>query len=67
MWRFQRRKHLRHGYPAPFKQMFIGLPENIIAIDAVYERPTDNYILFFTGISYCLFTNVEYKCPLLLG
>ena len=49
MWRFSRRKQLRQGYPAPFKQMFIGLPKNITALDAIYERPTDNYILFFTG------------------
>ena len=29
--------------------MFIGLPENITKIDAVYERPIDNCIIFFTG------------------
>ena len=49
MWRFKRRKQIRRGYPAPFKQMFIGLPENVTKIDAVYERPIDNCIIFFTG------------------
>ena len=29
--------------------MFIGLPENVTKIDAVYERPIDNCIIFFTG------------------
>ena len=49
MWRFKRRKQIRRGYPVSFKQMFIGLPENITKIDAVYERPIDNCIIFFTG------------------
>jgi hypothetical protein len=49
MWRFQSRGVVRQGYPAPFKQMFIGLPDHITSVDAVYERPGDNYIIFFTG------------------
>ena len=51
MWRFNARAQLRPGYPAPFKQMFMGLPEHIQNVDAVYERPGDNHILFFTGLS----------------
>ena len=49
MWRYGKRGQLRRGYPAPFKQMFIGLPDNVHKVDAVYERPGDNYILFFIG------------------
>ena len=49
MWRFNARAQLRPGYPAPFKQMFMGLPEHVRKVDAVYERPEDNHILFFTG------------------
>ena len=49
MWRFNARAQLRPGYPAPFKQMFMGLPEHVRKVDAVYERPGDNHILFFTG------------------
>merc|ERR1712062_49086 len=52
MWRYGKRGQLRRGYPAPFKQMFIGLPDNVHKVDAVYERPGDNYILFFTGNQY---------------
>ena len=29
----------------------MGLPDDITKVDAVYERPGDNHILFFTGKS----------------
>lgn len=52
MWRFAKQGQIRRAYPAPFKQMFIGLPEDVKNVDAVYERPTDNNILFFTGMAH---------------
>ena len=63
MWRFQSRKYLRPGYPASFRQMFQGLPENVTKIDAVYERPDDNYILFFAGKQIWVYDGIRFYAP----
>lgn len=63
MWRFMKRGQVREGYPAPFHQMFMGLPENIKKIDAVYERPGDNYLMFFTGTQYWVFDGNRFFSP----
>lgn len=49
LWRFSERKALYPGYPAPFKQMFVGFADNVTKIDAVFERPDDGMIVFFAG------------------
>lgn len=48
MWRFARRGSPRQGYPAKTLDMFHGLPKSG-KVDAVYERPNDNSLVFFIG------------------
>lgn len=43
--------------------MFQGLPEQISKIDAVYERPTDNNLLFFTGKQVWIFDGIRFFAP----
>ncbi|XP_023225880.1 matrix metalloproteinase-2-like isoform X1 [Centruroides sculpturatus] len=53
-WRLHRHK-VRRGYPVRIDRFWYNLPENLKRIDAVYERPTDSKIVFFSGNKYWLF------------
>ncbi|GFS98500.1 matrilysin [Nephila pilipes] len=55
MWRFRERNEGIPGYPVDFHVFFTGLPRSIQSIDAVYQRPFDYNILFFTGQQYWTF------------
>ncbi|KAK9890647.1 hypothetical protein WA026_012006 [Henosepilachna vigintioctopunctata] len=46
IWRYQEQNRLMPGYPVCIKQMFPSLPENTKKIDAAYQRPDGNMILF---------------------
>jgi hypothetical protein len=55
MWRYSDRTKPFPEYPAPFSQMFGDFGSNVTRIDAVYERPHDGNIVFFSGdlCEYC--------------
>lgn len=46
--------------PIPVSQYFIGFPEQITKVDAVYERKSDQMIMFFAGKNYWLFSANNY-------
>ncbi|XP_022907784.2 matrix metalloproteinase-16-like [Onthophagus taurus] len=53
LWRLIDKSELFPGYPIPIRQMF-PLPEEINKVDAAYERPDGN-IVIFAGKSYWIF------------
>ncbi|XP_015923695.1 matrix metalloproteinase-17 isoform X2 [Parasteatoda tepidariorum] len=55
MWRFRDRDEMLPGYPVDFHLFFRSLPVSIRSIDAIYQRPTDYNIIFFTGSYYWIF------------
>ncbi|GIY88524.1 matrix metalloproteinase-17 [Caerostris darwini] len=55
MWRLRDRNERVPGYPVDFHIFFTGIPRSIQSIDAVYQRPFDYNILFFTGNQYWIF------------
>ncbi|CAL1271166.1 unnamed protein product [Larinioides sclopetarius] len=55
MWRLRERNERVSGYPVNFHIFFTGIPRSIQSIDAVYQRPFDYNILFFTGQVYWIF------------
>lgn len=48
-WRMQQPGSLVSLTPALIRNFWIGLPPDTDKIDAVYERKTDNCIIFFIG------------------
>ncbi|CAM1325651.1 MMP15 (predicted) [Pycnogonum litorale] len=58
-WRINKENKLLTRYPIPLSQFWIGFPEHLNRIDAVYERPDDHKIVFFSGDKYWLFYNVK--------
>lgn len=54
MWRLRDKFQLLPSYPAPIRQMFPRLPENVERVDAAYERPDGNIVLF-TGAGVVIF------------
>nr|XP_027203761.1 matrix metalloproteinase-2-like [Dermatophagoides pteronyssinus] len=46
--------------PIPISQYFIGFPTDINQVDAVYERRSDQLIMFFVGRYYYLFNSNRY-------
>ncbi|XP_075591773.1 matrix metalloproteinase-25 isoform X3 [Dermatophagoides farinae] len=55
---------IRHE-PIPISQYFIGFPTDIGHVDAVYERRSDQLIMFFVGRQYYLFnSNLYHAGPL---
>lgn len=49
MWRLRDKFKVLPNYPAPIRQMFPQLPGDYETIDAAYERPDGNIVLF-TGL-----------------
>ncbi|XP_061613080.1 matrix metalloproteinase-25 [Phyllopteryx taeniolatus] len=54
-WRTKRDGSLVSHNPAQIKNFWMGLPLGTNKIDAVYERKSDNSIVFFIGSQYWLF------------
>ncbi|XP_070783335.1 matrix metalloproteinase-25 isoform X1 [Enoplosus armatus] len=54
-WRTKRDGSLVSLNPAQIKNFWIGLPAGTNKIDAVYERKSDNSIIFFIGSQYWVF------------
>ncbi|KAM9773589.1 matrix metalloproteinase-17 isoform X1 [Syngnathus typhle] len=54
-WRTTRDGSLVSLNPAQIKNFWIGLPPGTNKIDAVYERKSDNCIIFFIGSQYWVF------------
>ncbi|XP_024913657.1 matrix metalloproteinase-17 [Cynoglossus semilaevis] len=67
-WRTQRSGSLMSLKPALIKNFWIGLPPGIHKVDAVYERKSDNSIVFFIGSKYWVFKDTvamdDYPRPL---
>ena len=49
IWRYSHRGILAPNFPVEVHQMFIHLPKHIDRIDAAYERPYDNALVFISG------------------
>ncbi|CAJ1080980.1 matrix metalloproteinase-25 isoform X1 [Xyrichtys novacula] len=58
-WRTQQDRSLVSLYPALIKNFWMGLPSGINKIDAVYERKSDNSIVFFSGSQYWVFKDTQ--------
>ncbi|XP_067883519.1 matrix metalloproteinase-25-like [Heterodontus francisci] len=56
-WRMQRAGNLVSLNAAQIKNFWQGLPTDMKKIDTVYERMTDNKIVFFIGSQYWVFSN----------
>ncbi|XP_044034698.1 matrix metalloproteinase-17 [Siniperca chuatsi] len=54
-WRIKQDGSLVSLNPAQIKNFWIGLPPGTNKIDAVYERKSDNKIIFFIGSQYWVF------------
>lgn len=52
VWRFSDKNQLVSGYPVPFNQIFLNIPNYVERIDAAYERKTDGAIILFYGINF---------------
>lgn len=59
-WWLRDNLELMRNEPVPVSQYFIGFPANITKVDAVYERRSDNMIMFFAGKHYWLFSANQY-------
>uniref|UniRef100_T1IJX9 Peptidase metallopeptidase domain-containing protein n=1 Tax=Strigamia maritima TaxID=126957 RepID=T1IJX9_STRMM len=62
VWRFKDTGLLDENYPVKFQQLF-RFPRRVKRIDAAYERPQDNKIVFFTGNQYYLFDGNKITSP----
>ncbi|XP_017575996.1 matrix metalloproteinase-25 isoform X1 [Pygocentrus nattereri] len=58
-WRMQRTGSLVSFSPARITNFWMGLPHDTNKIDAVYERKTDNHIIFFIGSNYWIFKDTS--------
>lgn len=48
-------------FPVKFHDYFLGLPQYINKIDALYERPTDKAVILFSGnYGAYIFAYIEY-------
>ncbi|XP_077482587.1 uncharacterized protein mmp25b [Stigmatopora argus] len=56
-WRTTRDGSLLSLNPAQIQNFWVGLPPGTNKIDAVYERKSDNSIVFFIGSQYWVFNN----------
>ena len=54
-WWLQQGRRLVRKEPIHISEYFIGFPPEIEAVDAVYERKSDQKIIFFVGKQYWLF------------
>ncbi|KAM3830718.1 matrix metalloproteinase-17-like [Vipera latastei] len=54
-WRLSQSRHLSSPQPALITHFWRGLPSTLRKVDAVYERPADHRILFFSGPLYWVF------------
>ncbi|XP_054724266.1 matrix metalloproteinase-25-like [Uloborus diversus] len=59
-WRLRDRGEIMPGYPVYFHSFFRGLPWSVRSIDAVYQRPNDYNIIFFTGRFYWIFDGNQF-------
>ena len=50
VWRLTDKYKIENGYPVQIGDIFIGLPEYVFKVDAVYEREFDQSIIIFSGI-----------------
>ncbi|GFQ96393.1 matrix metalloproteinase-17 [Trichonephila clavata] len=55
-WRLNMNRTLRAGYPVSIERFWHALPDDIERVDALYERPIDTKIVFFTGKKFWLFS-----------
>ncbi|KAM7381732.1 hypothetical protein PAMA_012528 [Pampus argenteus] len=58
-WRTKQDGSLVSPNPAPIIKFWIGLPPDTNKIDAVYERKSDNRIVFFIGRQYWVFNETK--------
>uniref|UniRef100_A0A4W5NGN2 Peptidase metallopeptidase domain-containing protein n=1 Tax=Hucho hucho TaxID=62062 RepID=A0A4W5NGN2_9TELE len=61
-WRMQRTGYLVSLNPALIRNFWMGLPPETNKIDAVYERKSDGFIIFFIGAQYWVFKDTV-ACP----
>ncbi|XP_055935789.1 matrix metalloproteinase-2-like [Argiope bruennichi] len=55
-WRMDMNRTVKAGYPVLIERFWHTLPIDIEKVDAVYERPIDTKIVFFTGKKFWLFS-----------
>ncbi|XP_075773468.1 LOW QUALITY PROTEIN: matrix metalloproteinase-25 [Pelodiscus sinensis] len=58
-WRMQIARNLVSLEPAQTQRFWMGLPTDLGAIDAVYERSNDSKIIFFIGPHFWVFTDTR--------
>lgn len=58
-WRTKQDGSLESLKPAQIKNFWMGLPPGTNKIDAVYERRSDNNIIFFIGSQYWVFKDTQ--------
>ncbi|XP_044871520.1 matrix metalloproteinase-25-like isoform X2 [Mauremys mutica] len=58
-WRMQPARNLVSLEPAQTQRFWMGLPPDLGAIDAVYERSNDSKIIFFIGQHFWVFTDTR--------
>lgn len=52
IWQFDKQFQLEESFPKKISQVFPNLPKRFKKIDAVYEIPDDDEIVFFSGGEY---------------
>ncbi|CAG9760054.1 unnamed protein product [Ceutorhynchus assimilis] len=59
LWRLNDKSIMVPGYPTPIRQMFPKLPKSVKKVDAAYQRPDGNIVLF-TGNKLWIFNGFEF-------
>lgn len=59
LWRLRKEYDIIPGYPIPFRQMFPLLPRSVKQINAAYQRP-DGQIVLFSGKQYWVFDGTTF-------
>ena len=49
-WRLNKEGGMMPGYPIQISRFWFGFPENLSGVDAVYEKPLGEAIVFFKGL-----------------
>lgn len=67
VWQLDNNLRIENGYPRKIKDIFIGLPDYVTHIDAIYERSVDGYITLFHGKCLKIYFELSFIYKLILG
>ncbi|XP_043470917.1 matrix metalloproteinase-25-like [Leptopilina heterotoma] len=60
LWHMIQRGIMDNNYPVKFHQLFHGIPNSVIKIDAAYQREIDSSIVLFSGNKYWIYNGERF-------